>query len=293
MGDKTFFTVMIESVEPEQSFIQVFWAYANHPGKAIQKVLRACACLGIKNAFASELDTFEFKSLPRKVVHDKELDVYYSQARNYFPTEKTFRAPSGIIKSFLNGKYEYTVIQEGFYQSRTNAGIYEVELVVENRRLFSTFVQLVQRLPSIKVFWIKLAADWEDVGREEFWTNERLNTVELIADFLKSRWKDTVANGHVALTVYSAVGQTNLLIDTHKTIKVLTKSAKIQSIMSARLRRLAFEELSEFHSLEYGFYHWHYRPSRSKSRTRLIAALKRDEFRLWKDHVVETNGETA
>ena len=290
MDDKTFFTVMIESVEPEQSFIQVFWTYANHPGKAIQKVLRACAGLGIKNAFASELDSFEFKSLPRKVVHDRDLDVYYSQARNYFPTEKTFRAPSGIIKSYLNGKYDYGLIREGFYQGRTETGIYEVEVVVENQRLFNTFVQLVKRLPSIKVFWIKLAADWEDVGREEVWTNEKLNTVELIADFLESRWKDTVANGHVALTVYSAVGQTNLLIDTHKTIKVLTKSAKIQSSMSAKLRRFAFEELSEFHSLEYGYYHWHYRPSRSKSRTRLIAALKRDEFRLWKEHVVETNG---
>ena len=288
-ADKTFFTVMIESVEPEHSFIQVFWTSGKHPGEAIEKVLRACAGLGIRNAFASELDTFEtfeFKSLPRKVVHDKDLDVYYSQARNDFPTEKKFRAPFGFIKSFLKGKYDYDLIQEGFYQRRTDAGIYEVELVVENQRLFSTFVQLVKRLPSIKVFWIKLAADWEDVGREEFWTNEKLNTVELIADFLKSRWKDTVANGHVALTTYSSVGQTNLLIDTHKTIKVLTKSVTIQRKMSAALRRLGFEQLSKFHSLEYGYYHWHYRSARSKSRTRLIAALKRDGFRFWKERVV-------
>jgi len=169
--DKTFFPVMIESVEPEHSFIQVFWTSANHPGEAIEKTLRACVSLRIKNAFASELDSFDFKSLPARVVHDKKLDVFRSQGRNYFPTEKTFRAPFGIINSFLNDKYDYDLIREGFYQRRTD------------QRLFSTFVQWVKRLPSIKVFWIKLATDWEDVGREEFWTHEKLNTVELIESF--------------------------------------------------------------------------------------------------------------
>jgi hypothetical protein len=52
--------------------------------------------------------------------------------------------------------------------------------------------------------------------------------------------------------------------------------------MATAFRRLGFEELVEFHSLEYRYYHWHYRPARSKSRTRLVAALKRDGFRLWK-----------
>lgn len=280
MSDQSFFTVMIESLEPEHSFIQVFWTRANHPGQAIEKVLRACVALRIKNAYASELDSFNFQSLPRNVVHDTNLDVYYSPSRNYFPTERTFMAPFGIIKSFQNGEYDYELIREGFYQARTDTGIYELEVVVENERLFDTFVQLVKRLPSIKVFWIKLAADWEGEG-EEFWTNEQLNTVALIADFLKSRWNDTVANGHVALTVYSPAGQTNLSIDTHKTLKVLTKSVTIQRKLSAGLRRLGFAQLTKFHSLEYRYYHWHYRGTRSKSRKRLIAALKKDGFRFW------------
>ena len=278
---------MIESVEPEHSFIQIFWTSASHPGEAIQKVLRACASVGIRNAIASELDDFDFKSLPASTIYDKKLDVFYSKSRNYFPTEKTFTAPLGIIKSFSNGKYDYDLIREGFYERKTRGGIYEVEVVVEKESLFNAFVQLVKRLPSIKVFWIKVAADWEDVGREEFWTNEKLNTVELIADFLKAHWRDTVANGHVALTAYSSVGQTNLLIDTHKTLKVLTKSVTIQRKMSAGLRRLGFEQLSKFHSLEYGYYHWHYRPGRSKSRKRLIAALKKGGFKFWRERVVE------
>ena len=281
MPDKTFFRVMIESVEPVHSFIQIFWTSATHPGEAIEKVLRACASVGIKNAIASELDDFDFKSLPASTIYDKKLDVFYSKGRTYFPTEKTFTAPFGIIKSFSNGKYDYDLIREGFYEGKSRGGIYEIEVVVERDRLFNAFVQLVKRLPSIKVFWIKIAEDWEDASREEIWTNEKLNTVELIADFLKARWRDTVANGHVALTVYSSAGQTNLLIDTHKTLKILTKSATIQRKMSAGLRRLGFEQLSKFHSLEYGYYHWHYRPAGSRSRTRLIAALKRDGFTFW------------
>jgi hypothetical protein len=108
-----------------------------------------------------------------------------------------------------------------------------------------------------------------------------------MASFLTAHWDDTVANGHVALTAYGEPGQTNLTIDTHKTIKVLTKSATIQQEMASALKSLGFEELPEFHSLEYCFYHWHYRPTRSKSRAGLVAAMKKWGFSLWKDEIVE------
>ena len=51
--------------------------------------------------------------------------------------------------------------------------------------------------------------------------------------------------------------------------------------MVAGLKRVGFEELAEFYSLEYGYYHWHYRPKKSKSRAVLVAALKRDGFSAW------------
>ena len=278
--------VMIESVAPEQSFFQTFWTYGRHVGEAIESVVRMCSHLGIRNAIANDVDTFNFKSLPRNVVRDQKLNVFYVPGRSYFPTEKSFIAPFGIIKASEEGKYDYSLIREGFALEKTTAGIYQVEAVVRRDRLFETFIELVKRLPSIKVFWVKVAGDWEDENREQLWTNEMLNTVALIAGFLESHWNDTVANGHVALTAYSSVGQTNLSIDTHKTIKVLTKSAKIQNRMAAALRRLKFEELAEFHSLEYGFYHYHYRPARSKPRKRLIAELKRQGFSLWRENIV-------
>lgn len=37
----------------------------------------------------------------------------------------------------------------------------------------------------------------------------------------------------------------------------------------------------------YRSYHWHYRPAQSKSRTELIAAMKKWGFSLWKDEIVE------
>jgi hypothetical protein len=66
------------------------------------------------------------------------------------------------------------------------------------------------------------------------------------------------------------------------------KSARIQRQTLAVLGSLGYQELREFHSLEYGYYHWHYRPARSKSRKRLVAALKNDGFRWWKEQVVES-----
>jgi hypothetical protein len=101
---------------------------------------------------------------------------------------------------------------------------------------------------------------------------------------------DTVENGHVALTVYSSVGETNLSIDTHKTIEGLTKSEEMQQRMADGLRELGFSELTKLYSLRYDYHHWHYRPARAKSRTKLVRALKRCGFTLWREHEVEPTG---
>jgi hypothetical protein len=271
---------MIESVEPERSFFQVFWSPADLPGEAIESALSVCPRLGIENPIARELDYGQFE-LPSDALHHKKANVFYTRERYYFPTEKSFVAPFGIIASGEKGEHEYEQLREGFSISKTEEGIYEVEAAIERDKLFDTFVELMKKLPSIRVFWIKIAVDWEDQGREEFWTNENLNTSDSITSFLTTRWADTVANGHVALTAYGDVGQTNLTIDTHKTLNVLTKSAEMQRRMATSLKRLGFEELAEFHSLEWGFHHWHYRPNQSKSRTKLIKALKKDGFQSW------------
>lgn len=288
--NEEFYRVMIESIEPETSFFQVFWTQATHPGHAIESVLKACVRLGIKNPIARELDYLDLDSVPDECFHDEESNVFHTNVRISYPTQKTFLAPFGIIGSGEKGEHDYELIREGFRLIKTEANIYEVEAVIERDNLLNTFLELVKRLPSIRVFWIRIAADWEEHGREQFWTNEDLNTVESITSFLRTHWEDTVANGHVALTVYSNVGETNLSIDTHKTLLVLTKSAKMQKSMSVRLRQLGFAQLSEFYSLKYNYHHWHYRPARSKSRTRLVAALKRSGFKLWKDQAPEDEG---
>lgn len=285
--DEDLYWIMIQSIEPERSFFQTFWAPASHPGQAIDSVLRACVHLGINNPIAIELECVDPSSVSDQVFHEQKSNVYYAQGRTFFPTEKTFIAPLGIIAGSERGKHDYDQIREGFSLLKPYDNIYELEAVIERDSLLNTFFDLVKRLPSIKVSWIRIAADWEDRGREQLWTNEGLNTIDSITNYLTINFRDTVANGHVAFTVYSDVGQTNLSIDTHKTIVVLTKSAKMQQRMAAGFRRLGFPELSKFYSLRYNYHHWHYRPTRSKSRTRLVAALKRSGFTLWKEHEPE------
>ena len=285
--NEDYYWVMIESVEPEYSFFQTFWTPAPHPGHAIDSVLRACAHLGIRNPIAIELDLSAPDLVPDKSFLEEKTNVYYALERYSFPTEKSFIPPFGIIGSRGKGKHGYNRIREGFFLEKQEPNIYEVEAVVERDNLLNTFFELIKRLPSIQVSWIRIAADWENRGREQFWTNEDLNSIESITSYLTTNFSDTVANGHVAFTVYSDVGQTNLSIDTHKTIVVLTKSAKVQQRMAAGFRRLGFPELSKFYSLKYNYHHWHYRPTRSKSRERLVAALKRSGFTLWRDEEVE------
>lgn len=281
MKAKTFFTILIESPMPQDSFVQVYWAWADHLGEAIERVLRACDRMGISNAVAREADPYDFTTLPKHVIHDDKLGVFFGESRYYFPAEGSFTYPVGIIKSCRDGEFGDELIREGFSLSERDDGLYEVEAILERDRLFDTFVELVRRLPSIRVFWVKLSADWEGESHEEFWVNESLNTAGLIAGYLAAHAKDTINNGHVALTAYSHVGQTNLSMDSHKTVKVLTRSKRVRGSMASALRRLGFEEAVELHSLEYGYYHWHYRPARSKSRARLVTALKRAGFSTW------------
>ena len=286
-GEIDFFKIMVQSIEPEHSFIQMFWSSGAYLGEAIEAVLRACARLEIKNPIAMELDCVDPDSVPDGALHDEESNVFYAQSRYSFPTEKTFIAPFGIIASGDGGDHDYEQIREGFSLQKTEEGIYEIEAVIERDNLLTTFFELVKSLPSIRVFWIKIAAEWDEVGREQFWTNEDLNTFELIAGFLNNNFDDTVANGHVALTVYSDEGQTNLSIDTHKTVVVMATTSKMQQSMAVTLRQLGFAELSEFYSLRYNYHHWHYRPAQSKSRTKLVATLQQSGFKLWKHQEAE------
>ena len=284
-----FFRVRIESVGPERSFFQTFWTRAADPSEAIDSVHGACRRLGMKDSIVSELDYADVSSMPEDSVYEKKSNVFYAPQRHLFPTEKSFIAPIGIIGSSEGGEHDYELIQEGFSLTKVE-NIYELEAVLDRSSLFNTFLELIKKLPSIKVFWIRIAADWENRRREEFWTNEDLNTIESITNFLSTRMDDTVENGHVALTVYSSVGETNLSIDTHKTIEGLTKSEEMQQRMADGLRELGFSELTKLYSLRYDYHHWHYRPAQAKSRTKLVRALKRCGFTLWREHEVEPTG---
>lgn len=220
---------MIEGVERENSFFRTFWRPATHMGEAIESVVNAAVRMGIENPIAREADCFDFDSLPEAAVQDKRLKIWYMPSRFLFPTDKSFIAPLGIIGS-SQGENDYGLLKEGFSRGTTEPDIYDLEAAIERDRLFATFVELMNRLPSIKVFWIRLAPDWENQGCEEFWTNEKLNSAESIGSFLTSHSNDTLANGHVGLTAYSEIGQTNLTIDTHKTIKGRTKSGDVRDV---------------------------------------------------------------
>jgi hypothetical protein len=150
--DEELYRVMIESIEPETSFFQVFWTPARHPGQAIESVLRACLRLGLRNPVARELDYLDLDSVPDESFHDEESNVFHTNVRISFPTQKTFVAPFGIIGSGEKGEHDYELIREGFCLTKTEANIYEVEVVIERDSLLNTFLELVKKLPSIRVF---------------------------------------------------------------------------------------------------------------------------------------------
>lgn len=69
MNNETFYTVLIESEETkDESFVQVFWIWANSIGHAISDITSYALQAGIKKPFAREMDPYNIESASLKSI---------------------------------------------------------------------------------------------------------------------------------------------------------------------------------------------------------------------------------
>lgn len=110
------------------------------------------------------------------------------------------------------------------------------------------------------------------------WVAEHLDEKELVLSFLNQQEKNTIENGYVQLVVYSSTGETNLQLDDHKKLQLYTKDENILQTFIRLYKKLGYAQTDDFYNLQYGFYHWHYRPAGSLSRPEFTAMLKAEKF---------------
>jgi hypothetical protein len=286
MSKKVFYTVILEMNEAKgKSFCQVFWAWANDIGEAIHLVCRESKFHGIKNPYAREIDPYDFLALPPDVLEGEVEGTYYANKKYHYDNEGTIILPYGIIESCIEGDVFIEEVQEGFECYDNEDNTFCTYVVLDRSNLKKCFIEMVKSLPSIKVSWIVVSKEWEDKSEEVFWSNEKFSSIESVL-FLLNQKESILENGLVKLTIYSDEGATNLSIDFHKTVKVLTKSKDLHCHLRKSLLRLGISENSDIKSIEFGMHHWHYIPYGAPSRCIFEQFLRDKGFSIWKTETV-------
>lgn len=280
-GKTEFYTCLIEWSEGPTSYVRVFWAWASHLGEALEKMRKVAKGMGIGNPVLAQADPYEFDNLPATAVTEDGGATYVSDTEHSFPTENNFTLPYGVIHSCLEGEHETDEIVTGFEISQNEGGLIELEAVVEESELISVYLDAVAALSDVRVFWVKIHDDWENIGKEEIYVNEELVSQEAIKEFIKKHQLNTLQNGHVTLTTYSNEGQTNLNISDHKMIVAISFEKSVIDRIAEVLGGHRLNMRPELISVQYGFHHWHYRHPEAKGRSALIDLLKKEGFVIW------------
>jgi hypothetical protein len=279
-----FYVVLVEGREDADAFVQAFFTWAPDVGEAIAKVTAAAKEReGIANPVATELDDYDFATLPDDVVEISGTTVLSSGARNYFPADEPyFRLPAGVILSCLDGEYDPEELHPGFHIME-EGDLLRLECAVPGEELAKTFNALVGVLPDILVTWVECSNEWGNATTNQFYSNETLYSPDSIQAFLDSETENILHNGMVKFTAYTEEGQTNLLIDGHKLISVLTYSREIAETMAAKLQDLGFGKFDALHTVARGLHHWHYAPATALPRRDFVKHLLEQGFSLWKE----------
>lgn len=263
-----------------------FYSYGQHLGDALKNTFDAAKQERFNNANlmeASKLDEFEVIEKPEELVQLSNT-VHIRQNTFSFPfddPDKEFQPPVGIVKAAaVEDEYDYDLIAENFVAyGQDENGIFELELNVGKANLKDVYLQTIDFLPSVDGFWIYIQSHWDD-DKTELWVAKHFVEKELVLSFLERQESNTLENGYIKLVVHSLTGETNLTLDDHKKVQLHTKDEEVFRHFIGQLIDLGYEQTKEFYNLQYGFHHWHYRPSGSLARPEFKAMLEQQGFEL-------------
>ena len=292
-----FFVARVEWSDAEESHLMTFWAYADHIGEALDKIHTSAKAYDIPNPIVSAVDFADSNDLPEVAESYDDGQTFVDNTVRTFPTEPIYRLPYGVIESFGPGRGGYTT--EDFtvgYATEVDEeddeeDLFELRALIDEKDLLPIYLDLIDVLPDISVFWIKLQSDWEDPNPKnnddedeestEIYTNTKLKSRQAIVEFIERNCVDILQNGHVTISTYSPTGETNLNISDHKMIVVLTYDEDIAVRMGQVLEERGVYEQYELVGPDRDFHHWHYRHPESRDRKGLIKFLKKEGFEFW------------
>ncbi len=263
-----------------------FYAYGEHLGDSLKKVINASSYHHFTNSHliqASFLEHFDLIENNHELLSISD-DVYMRTNTFTFIVENDpdtlFIPPIGIVEGVSDNELDYDLIKESFVAYGQNENeLFEFELVVAKHNLVDVFLKAIEFLPSVDGFWIYIKSYWEN-GLTELWVAKHFVDKQTVIDFLKIQKINTLENGFLNIVVHSQSGETNLILDDHKKIQLFTKEETVFSEFIGNIIDLGYEQTKDFHSLEFGYFHFHYRQADSLARNEFKAMLREYQFEL-------------
>jgi hypothetical protein len=194
----------------------------------------------------------------------------------------SFHWPRGVVPS-LEGARALGAPVEAHERSK-HGETFAVEARVSGERLVEMYMQLVELLPAADNVEVRVTGQHDRVGRAEVWLTPRLDVRRAIR-FLDDNDVELLGNGFVEVAVYLRKQKSTLRMTEHKTILWLSEEeAHADQFARWMIERgvPARDEIVELSSVD----HYHWRPSKTKSRKKLIQHLHRARLRCvdtWED----------
>lgn len=282
---KELWYILVEGIVDEShAAIGNFYGYGDHLGEVAAHVLKAAEKEGFISPHMAEAYFVEPDyEMPDDLVTLNE-QVQWSPTRYLFPIadyQKALVLPSGITHATHESESDPDLIQEAFHtygHEKNSQGEYAMDIVVGRDRLRMTLFSCIRLLGDVNGLFFRLMDFWEEDDFEVWGYYD--SDVEALIDILLSNPADTIENGYVEMAFTSSEDETKttLILDPHKHIRFFTRDADLFKEAIRQTQLAGFAETDDFHHIETGYYHWHYRPAGSHTRDGFIQWLSNTGF---------------
>lgn len=276
-----FYVIILESSDKENGNLYILYLWAENISHSLDKSLSYANSLSFPNPAVRQIDPYNFDSIKTIKGLKKDGEVYISEKIYSFNYVDSYHFPHGIIASCMEGNHDISEIKPGYKVFHENDGLIKLTLNSKAECLLSTYNNLLSIVPCIDTFWIKISAEWDCYTDDVFYINQNLNSSQSIYSFINEHQIDLLFNGYVTLTSYVSQGRTNISIDDHKLVIVLSYDEQLVDNLCIHLEENNMHRKHDLITIQDEIYHWHYPHIEGKSKKELISLLANEDFRYW------------
>jgi hypothetical protein len=186
-----------------------------------------------------------------------------------------FRWPVGVLPS-LPAAASFVGAKPGWVLHEDDK-LLVIEAQVESDKLTDLFLGLIEKLPAADNLEVRVLDHFEDSKTTDVWLTSRVNAKKILR-FLDDHDEELLGNGHLEISVYVRKHRATLRLTEHKTVVWIAEDNALKDELVTWLKELGVPNIDKLLCVRDGA-HFHYRPAKSRDRTKLGEELYRQRLR--------------